>query len=84
MPRRDGTGPWGNGSRRGKGQGICNGANSTGAGTGLGQMLGRCFGRGFGMAANTSVPKTEKERLLEQKMILEKELSSINQQLDSI
>jgi hypothetical protein len=47
MPRRDGTGPMGQGAMTGRGLGVCTGVNAGGAGYGLGRGQGR--GRGFGM-----------------------------------
>lgn len=46
MPRRDGTGPAGMGSRTGRGLGACTGVNAIGAGRGFGAGYG--FGRGMG------------------------------------
>lgn len=87
MPRRDGTGPMGNGSMKGRGLGVCNGTNAARCGNGMGRGLGFANRRGFGMnlaTAGSSATKTQKELLLEQRKILEKELSSINQQLEGL
>ena len=48
MPRRDGTGPNGMGSRTGRGLGICTGVNAPGFGQGYGAGYGRGGGFGFG------------------------------------
>ena len=45
MPRRDGTGPNGMGSRTGRGLGMCTGDNAPGFGRGFGAGYGR--GGGF-------------------------------------
>lgn len=90
MPRRDGTGPMRNGSKTGKGFGVCNGTNAARCGIGMGRGLGlgnrRGFGKGLGMDLTTgpAKQKTEQELLLEHKKLLEKELSSINQQLEGL
>lgn len=47
MPRRDGTGPNGMGSRSGRGLGMCTGVNTPRFGRGG----GACFGMGGGMHA---------------------------------
>ena len=59
MPKRDGTGPMGNGRMTGRGRGACNpdpgffrdnepGGRNVGRGSGQGNGLGRNSGRGFG------------------------------------
>ncbi len=49
MPRRDGTGPMGQGSMTGRGAGLCAGDVAQGApGQGRGRGFGFGFGRGFG------------------------------------
>lgn len=88
MPRRDGTGPMGAGSMTGRGLGFCTGANAAKYGAGLGMGLGlglacrRGFGRGF--AINQTSPKTQKERLNEQKTMLQNRLEVIVEQLKSL
>ena len=92
MPRRDGTGPMGAGSMTGRGLGFCTGANAVKYGAGLGMGLGfglacrRGFGRGFGrgFAINQTSPKTQKERLNEQKTMLQNRLVVIDEQLKSL
>ena len=49
MPRGDGTGPWGQGSRTGRGLGYCSGYSTPGYTKGPGMGLGRGFGRGRGI-----------------------------------
>ncbi len=54
MPRRDGTGPSGMGSRTGRGLGMCTGVNAPGFGRGYGPGYGRGGlrarnGRGYGL-----------------------------------
>ena len=88
MPRRDGTGPMGAGSMTGRGLGFCTGANAVKYGAGLGMGLGlglacrRGFGRGF--AINQTSSKTQKERLNEQKTMLQNRLEVIVEQLKSL
>lgn len=48
MPRGDGTGPWGQGSRTGRGLGYCSGYNTPGYTKGPGMGPARGFGRGQG------------------------------------
>lgn len=89
MPRRDGTGPMGRGSRTGTGMGFCNTTKAAGilGGLGLGLGLGwrRC-GRGFGWNnyGNAITPQNQKDLLNEEKAILEERLKSINDQLNTL
>ena len=48
MPRGDGTGPWGQGSRTGRGLGYCSGYSTPGYTKGPGMGLARGFGGGRG------------------------------------
>jgi len=52
MPRRDGTGPMGEGAKTGRGLGPCTGETTRFTrftrGRGMGQGMGRGFGRGRG------------------------------------
>ena len=76
MPRKDGTGPNGNGSMTGKGMGNCSGGQG-GRGQGNG-MMGR-----MGMNGNSSVnPKDSKEALRKQANLLEIQLAEINRRLN--
>jgi len=95
MPGRDGSGPMGQGSLSGRGQGICTGVNAARYRPGLVQDrgAGRLFGAGFFCRRGSgfhrkmniaSISKeTKKEILVEQKEILQKELDLINQQLET-
>ncbi len=47
MPRRDGTGPMGQGAMTGRGQGACTGVNAPIYGGGYGRSFGAGYGRGF-------------------------------------
>lgn len=81
MPGRDGTGVMGRGAKSGRGLGNCMGANAVRKGSGLG--LG--YRRGNpNFVAETTVSKTQKERLQEQKELLEGNLNSISKQLESL
>lgn len=84
MPRRDGTGPMGRGSKSGRGLGFCTGVNAVrhGAGQGLGLGRGRGLRRGF--VADPIVSTTEKQLLQEQKELLESRLNIISKQLDRL
>lgn len=48
MPRRDGSGPAGQGPVTGRGLGVCTGVNSTAYGYGMGFGMGRRAGFGMG------------------------------------
>ncbi len=57
MPGRDGTGPNGQGSMTGWGNGLCNEASETffgGRGQGRRMGYGRAFGRGLGLAVTAA------------------------------
>lgn len=90
MPRRDGTGPKGDGRVTGRGLGFCTGAyaDKYGAGHGMGLGLdrrcgfGRGFGRGFDM--NQTFTKTQKELLNEQKTMLQDRLEVVDKQLENL
>ena len=88
MPRRDGTGPMGAGSMTERGLGFCTGANAVkyGAGLGMGLGFGLACRRGFGRgsAINQTSSKTQKERLNEQKTMLQNRLKVIDEQLKSL
>ncbi|MBF7096985.1 DUF5320 domain-containing protein [Alkalibacter mobilis] len=90
MPRRDGTGPMGQGAMTGRGMGACTGVNSGfyGAGRGFGGRgmgLGLGCKRGFGgFFAGQGYGLTEKEILSEQKNILKSRLDAIDKQLGSM
>ncbi|NCB41859.1 MAG: hypothetical protein EOM59_04490 [Clostridia bacterium] len=95
MPRRDGTGPVGQGAMTGRGFGPCTGVNDNfnsnafGSGFGRGMRYGggmgfvgkRGFGRGY---ANSFALKTDQEALREEKSWIENRLSAISQQLRNL
>lgn len=58
MPRRDGTGPEGNGARTGRGMGTCNGSKDSER-PGLGRRGGRRCGRSCRWNTNNNLPNTE-------------------------
>lgn len=74
MPRKDGTGPLGQGALTGRGAGVCVTKTLRG-GIGLGQ------GRGYNCRRVDTVDKMSKEALMQQKTILEARLEDINKQL---
>lgn len=81
MPKFDGTGPIGAGSRTGRGLGPCGG----------GMALGRGYGRGFSRCyPYCSCPyprmtqKEEAEVLNEEAEILEEELKAVKERLSSL
>ena len=88
MPRRDGTGPQGVGSRTGRGLGNCAGEQTPtqslgfGRGGGRGLVRRRGFGRGF--LVNQAPSKTKKELLSEQKKLLQDQLDVIDKQLENL
>ncbi|MFZ7131227.1 MAG: DUF5320 domain-containing protein [Eubacteriales bacterium] len=90
MPRRDGTGPMGAGSRTGRGLGICTVANVAkfgaflGAGLGLGCRRGFGFGFGGNDMIDEATPKTQKELLQVQKELLKDRLQNIDKQLENL
>lgn len=83
MPRRDGTGPMGRGSRTGRGMGFCNEGKAEGTFRSLGWR--RC-GRGFGWNNYNNVinHQNQKDVLKEEKAILEDRLNLINNQLNTL
>ena len=100
MPRRDGTGPMGQGSMTGRGLGVCTGANVGGYGVrlgcglgrgGSGIGLGRDIGFGYGCRRGAgrfftggAIELTDKEILDEQKQLLQKRLDVVNKQLENL
>lgn len=69
MPRKDGTGPWGQGMMTGRGFGPCGGGRAFG----YGPRCGTRGGRGFGGRQGS---------LREYKELLKNELKWINEELD--
>jgi|JMBW01.1.fsa_nt_gb hypothetical protein len=91
MPRRNGTGPMGYGRATGRGFGFCTGAYPRRYGAGIGQRFGRGIGcrglyKGFGGYIDDEVDfsSSEKEWLLNQKEFLERELKTINHDLENL
>lgn len=84
MPRRDGTGPEGQGAVTGRGLGQCTGVNAGGIGR-LGRGLGLGLGRGRGSGrffARNSRMNDEKSLLREEKNILKSRLDAIERVLN--
>lgn len=80
MPKRDGTGPMGQGPMTGRGLGNCNNSGKEKFGTGRG--MGRGLGRSLVNQKDSS--KTEKELLTEQKAILQNQLETVDKQLENL
>lgn len=85
MPRRDGTGPIGNGSMTGRCMGYCVKAGVVDVGMGLGLGCRRGFRRWFGGNNDfCQIPnRTEKESLQEEKETLKNRLEAIEKQIES-
>jgi len=67
MPRRNGTGPMGNGPMTGRGMGYCRGGAGVGYGYGMGRGAG--FGRGLGWGMYVApISLTERKRMLEEEL----------------
>lgn len=80
MPKRDGTGPMGQGPMTGRGLGKCNNSGKEKFGTGRG--MGRGLGRGLINQKDSA--RTEKELLTEQKAILQNQLETVDKQLENL
>jgi hypothetical protein len=80
MPRRDGSGPTGQGAMTGRGLGACNNA-SRASGRGMGLGLGSGRGYNCRRVVNTQATVDNRSFLTEQKSILEAKLEEINKQL---
>ncbi|WP_053957076.1 DUF5320 domain-containing protein [Inediibacterium massiliense] len=80
MPRRDGTGPMGMGSKTGRGMGFCNVSKSANIMGGLGLGLG-CR-KGFKRSGLSTM--NQKDLLMEQKEILKSRLNVIDNQLNML
>ena len=72
MPRRDGTGPMGLGSRTGRGMGPCCGGYGSGGGYGMGM--------GYGRTGRMS-KEDKKEMLKEESQYLKEDLDAIEKEL---
>ena len=91
MPRRDGTGPMGEGPLTGRGFGTCTGTNALvkcaglGLGLGLGMACRRGFGRGFRrFSSNPITPESRKSILQSQKEALNHQLAAIDKELKDL
>jgi hypothetical protein len=87
MPRRDGTGPIGQGAMTGRGMGICNGGDNIqyGYGVGYGRRTKFNCRRGFSRYYGAGAPVFQQlDSLKEQKELLERRLKEINNQLDQL
>ena len=92
MPRRDGSGPAGQGPLTGRGLGNCTGVQNTaygyGRGFGMGMGRGAGYGRGFGgYYAATPAPvayTSQKDFLTAQQDDLKNRLEIINSQLNNL
>lgn len=94
MPRRDGSGPVGQGPLTGRGLGNCTGVQNTaygygrgysmGPGMGLKAGCGRGFGRFYTAAPAPVVFANDKDFLTAQKEILKNRLEIINSQLNNL
>lgn len=83
MPRRDGTGPMGQGPKTGRGMGSCANVESPVFGYGRGLGLGKGLGIGcrrFRFFANTT--SLSKDDLLFRKQMLKQELDTIDRALN--
>jgi len=81
MPKLDGTGPQGRGSRTGRGIGNCPGTGGNRQGLGFGRGIGRGLGRCHFSCPfwnNQQVSNSDwKKVLIEEKEIIEKELADL-------
>ncbi|MDI9472741.1 MAG: DUF5320 domain-containing protein [Tissierellia bacterium] len=87
MPRKDGTGPLGEGAMTGRGLGACVDSNTEFVrGTGFRRGLGRGFRcgsrKGFGFGRYCAV--TDEDFLKRQKASLQAQLDHINKQLEDL
>ena len=81
MPRRDGTGPMGQGPLSGRRTGACGGQ---GKGQGAGGM-GKGMGQGNrGSFASQGTESLAKEELLQEKKLLQQRLETINKDLEKV
>lgn len=87
MPRRDSTGPLGQGPMTGRGLGPCGGGRAAGLGRGLGLGLGLGLGWGWRRGARRfagpvpTTPADEAAALKERADILEAQLSAVKQRI---
>lgn len=76
MPRRDGTGPTGQGAMTGRGLGYCATGRPLARNFGRGMRLGRGFGYNYGYVAN------DKESLKAEKEYLQNRINDIDKELN--
>ena len=93
MPRKDGTGPMGQGPRSGRRTGACGGQGKGQGAGGMGKGMGRGAGQGFGQGmaqGNRGAISTQgseplaKEELLQEKKMLQQRLEMINKNLEKV
>lgn len=93
MPRRDGTGPMGQGPLSGRRTGACGGQGkgqgAGGTGNGMGRGAGQGFGQGKGQGnrgsfASQGTESLAKEELLQEKKLLQQRLETINKDLEKV
>lgn len=79
MPRRDGTGPAGQGAATGRGLGQCTGVNAPDNTGRYGRNIGR-FSRGTGLGRFFT--RNSKEALQDEKRVLKSRMDAIDRILD--
>lgn len=85
MPKRDGTGPMGQGAMTGRGLGNCNDGEIMNSDFGMGRRFGRGMGCSNGRGYNRSKGMgMDREYLTEQKSMLQKTLDAIEKQLENL
>jgi len=84
MPNRDGTGPNSMGSMTGRGLGICADNNDVNLGFGRGRSFGCRHGFGKTFMNDNSASMTQKELLEDQKLVFERSLKVLNEQLEKL
>nr|WP_320145540.1 DUF5320 domain-containing protein [uncultured Anaeromusa sp.] len=89
MPRRDGTGPMGQGPLSGRRTGACDGQGKGQGAGGMGKGMRRGSGQGMGKgnrgALSTQGSETlAKEELLQEKKMLQQRLEMINKDLEKV
>ena len=93
MPRKDGTGPMGQGPLSGRKTGACGGQGKGQGAGGMGKGMGRGAGQGFGQGmaqGNRGAISTQgseplaKEELLQEKKMLQQRLEMINKNLEKV
>ena len=84
MPRRDGTGPMGQGSMTGRGMGRCPSGLGRGIGLTVGLGLGLGLRRGFRRFFGNQSPADDVSVLKSQAEILEEELNAIKTKISEL